>query len=248
MLARYYISVFRTAAARTWVFASTQGLVVGIVLAFLGVATGIFFQLPEHPTWVTVAQNLSTLALTALVSGITPIFVLTGAAFCYQLLCAPADMAESSEAKCRDLEARLSEINKEISRGGSLVLSVKNYRISADKGGLNVKADVLVVNPGEQTALHSWQAIIALQSGQRIATVGFLEIPELSGKRNLSVDDQVIVHGGKREGFLSFNIYCGRPVGPASVEQIFFQCRDGFNNFYEFGTHPVEPSKLAAIS
>jgi hypothetical protein len=97
MFAAYYRRVLVEAKERTVVFARSQGLVTGIVLAVLGVACGIWMEYRRHSSGSATMKDIHELLLTAIISGVAPIMVLGLASFLFFLVRAPAVLAQREQ-------------------------------------------------------------------------------------------------------------------------------------------------------
>ena len=151
--------------------------------------------------------------------------------------------ADMERAKVAALEADKRRIEP------SLVFIIPSIVIrKIEKGQLDVRVDMLILNSGEQTSLHSWQASVRLFSGKGIHLADspwmFEENEkEFMGKPNLVLDDQVIVRGGKRTGWIRFTLTDDKPLEPVDVRIVSLACYDSFGDFHEINGPDVGPDK-----
>ncbi len=152
-------------------------------------------------------------------------------------------LAWRQEEKRVEVEhARVKSLEDEKRRNEpSLVFIIRGMGISpAEDGRLDVRVDLVIVNSGEQTALHSWQASVRLRSGKEIDVAnspwtGWFDETEKEfvGKPNLILDDQVIVRGGKRTGWIRFPVADEKPLAPLDIRIVSLASYDSFGEFHE---------------
>ncbi len=149
------------------------------------------------------------------------------------------------ESKKLATEARVAELEAQLTNKPGLRFSVRAFEVGRVAAVLNIKAEILITNPGEQTSVHSWQAGVSLRSGERIATTSLWKnLPEIDGQSNLATDQRLIEHGATREGVVSFTLHVASSNAKAAdVRQIFFQCYDSFDRFYEMQSLDLGPGK-----
>jgi hypothetical protein len=88
--------------------------------------------------------------------------------------------------------------------------------VPSGDGAVDVRVDLLILNSGVQTALHSWAATALLKSDRRITEEpwAYYSKPrqDSTGRPNLLFDDELIVTGGKRQGWIKFKLSEDRPI------------------------------------
>jgi hypothetical protein len=101
---------------------------------------------------------------------------------------------------------------------------------------IEIRVDLLILNAGVQTSLHTWQATVRLKSGRSIScTSGFFNKneKEFEGRPNLVLDSGLIRRGDKREGWVKFLLMNDSPMLPLDIAFVALGCRDAFEDFYK---------------
>ena len=66
---------------------------------------------------------------------------------------------------------------------------------------------------------------------------------EFMGKPNLILDDEVIVKGGKRTGWIRFAVTDVSPLEPTDIRMVSLACYDSFGQFHEINGNDFGPDK-----
>jgi hypothetical protein len=97
-------------------FAKSQGLLISIVLAIVGIFCALVYQteiLPKDPTLPTMGTE-PELLMTVFISAISPIVLLAIVVFMYQLIRAPAELAQLAENRFTESERRAEQFEGEL--------------------------------------------------------------------------------------------------------------------------------------
>jgi hypothetical protein len=178
----YYLEVVREAVDRVAKFAKAQGLVIGVVLSFLGVAVGLGVEIYRHPSRSALVKDLNELLVTALISGVAPIIIVGFAAFVFYLVRAPAELADKSRLAYEELATsrlvllrehaeitakfnlRIEQFEQQIAaRTPDLTFKIEywgqlmTFLGPGESFGNNVLIELSIRNSGERTALSDWK-------------------------------------------------------------------------------------------
>ncbi len=100
---------------------------------------------------------------------------------------------------------------------------------------LRICLNILVVNSGTPTSLHSWGVKVSLRSGEIVAIDSWLieeKRKTLDGLPNLVRYERLIDRGGRVLGRLEFDFFKDPPLDALDIRQVSVEFSDGFGNFY----------------